>query len=251
MVEGSELRYTQLQFAGLVGLSKQAISLAVSEDRLMLEAGTALIDPKHPLNILFVKKLISAGRGTGIAPEYKRHMCGDFSPEEIKPKKRGRPPGVKSKPKPKPKPKKKESPPEKPKSRKAVKAFKSMAEKLDSRTTVDDPEGEDLFEKLMSQGLLQPGEQLKIAQTALANLRIAKEMDDLITRDMVVQCFSRLSGIMSSRLLCLGQRSAKQLCGIFDQTSPEKEIEVQKVLDDEVASAVDAIQREISDVVNW
>lgn len=247
MVEGSELRYTQLQFAGLVGLSKQAIGKAISEDRVIVEMETGLIDPKYPTNIAFVQKVISSGRGKGIAPEYKRHMCGDFSPEELKPKRKGRPPGSKTKKKTK----KKESLPTKPKSARALKAYKSMAEKLEARTTVDDPDSEDLFDKLMSQGLLQPGEQLKIAQTALANLRIAKEMDDLITKEMVIQCFSRLSGIMSSRLLCLGQRSAKQLCGIFDQTSPEKEIEVQKVLDDEVASAVDAIQREISDVINW
>lgn len=245
MGDEQKLRYTQYQFAQYLGLSKQAITKAVADDRVVLDMETGLIDPLYPTNIAYVQKLITSGRGKGIAPEYKRHMRGHTNPDDFKPRKPGPKPGAKPKPKPKKEPKPKI------KNHRAVKTYKTMAEKLDAQVNEEDPEGEDLFEKLMSQGLLQPGEQLKIAQTALANLRIAKEMDDLITRDMVVQCFSRLSGIMSSRLLCLGQRSAKQLCGIFDQTSPEKEIEVQKVLDDEVASAVDAIQREISDVINW
>lgn len=104
---------------------------------------------------------------------------------------------------------------------------------------------------MMAQGLLGPGEQLKVAQTTLANLRIAKEMDDLIVRSMVSGFFARLGGIMSSRLLCLGQRSAKQICSVFGDLSPEKEIAVQKVIDDETAEAVESIQKEIADVTDW
>jgi hypothetical protein len=204
-----------------------------------------------------VHRIVTNNIGEGISDEFKQHLKGDYDDfEEYEQKLREeraeeRKKKAEAEPKKKKRKKRKLPPYKKPATKKAVATFKKIANKLDEATDVDDPESEDLFEKLMSQGMLNPGEQLKIAQTALANLRIAKEMDDLITKQMVVQCFARLSGIMSSRLLCLGQRAAKQLCGIFDQTSPEKEIEVQKVLDDEVASAVEAIQKEISDAVDW
>lgn len=68
---------------------------------------------------------------------------------------------------------------------------------------------------------------------------------------MVKSFFGRLSGVMTNRLLCLGQRASKPLCDIFGDRDPEKQIKVQAVIDKEMASAVEAIQREISDATDW
>lgn len=225
------LLYGRSEFARGLGLHKGTITRAINEDRLIVDRETDKIDPQYPTNLAYIQKVVTGRHGTGLTEQFKKELQSNFIDIE-KRRRRGKiaSVGVNSK---------------------AATAYRNIADRLDENIDIETPEGEDLFDKLMSQGLLQPGEQLKIAQTTLANLRIAKEMDDLIVRTMVTRCFARLSGIISSRMLCLGQRSAKPLCSLFGDMSPEKEIAVQKLMDDEIAGAVEAIQREIEDATDW
>jgi hypothetical protein len=219
------------EFATVLGISKGAITKAVNQGRILVNPDTDKIDPAHPRNYRYIETVIDRGVGIGLDPRFKAAMDDDFNDPEVRRRK-----------------KKLEA---LPKRSKAKMVYEEVAARLGPDVNIETEAGENLFDELMKQGLLQPGEQLKVAQTTLANLKIAKEMDDLVVRSMVQNCFARLSGIIASRLLCLGQRSAKQLCSLFNDVSPEKEIAVQKVLDDEVAGAVTAIQKEIRDATDW
>lgn len=225
------LLYKRSEFATGLGLAPQTITRAINEDRLFVDPETDCIDPSHPSNLGYIQRIVTKGVGTGLTPEFKKALQDDFLDME-KRKRKKKFAGI--------------SP-----NSKVAQNFKEISSRLEEDVSTDTREGEDLFDKLMAQGLLQPGEQLKIANTTLANLRIAKEMDDLIVKEMVVRFFSRLNGIMTSRLLCLGQRSAKAVCSIFGDMSGDKAIAVQQKIDDEVASAVEAIQREIADASDW
>lgn len=229
--EKDRLVYQRHEFADGLGLSRATITRAIREDRIILDQETGNIDPHHPTNLRFIQKTVGGRHGTGITPQFKKELQADFIDTE-KRRRRSKFASVSA-------------------NSTTASNFRNIAGRLDSSVDVESEEGEELFDELMRQGLLNPGEQLKVAQTSLANLRIAKEMDDLIVRSTVISCFTRLSGIISSRMLCIGQRSARNICTIFDNMSPEKEIAVQQVLDAEVAGAVEAIQREIADATDW
>lgn len=225
------LLYERSEFARGMGLSPATITKALKTGRLVIDRKTDKIDPTYPTNLAYIQRVNNGNYGIGLTPEFKAQLKASFVDVD-KRRRRGKVAGVGA-------------------TSKVAQNYRDIAGRLDEEVSIETPEGEDLFDTLMEQGLLNPGEQLKIAQTSLANLRIAKEMDDLVVKEMVIRCFTRLNGIMSSRLLCLGQRSARGLCAIFGDMSGEKEIAVQKALDDEVAAAVDAIQREMADVIDW
>lgn len=226
-----KLMYERAEFADGLGISRAAVTRAINQDRVIVDLGTDMIDPHYPTNLAYIRGIIANRRGHGLTAKFKEEMKADFV-DTTRRKRRGKLTALGT-------------------SSKAASAYKDIAGRLDPDISIESDEGEDLFDRLMSQGLLQPAEQLKIAQTTIANLRIAQEMDDLIVREMVVKCFARLSGIISSRLLCLGQRSAKNICSLFGDMSAEKEIAVQGLMDDEVAGAVDAIQKEIENATDW
>jgi len=223
--------YTRSEFADNCGLHRAAVTKAIRRGAIWVDPDTDKIDPSHPTNLGYIQHIITNKRGHGLTKELTERLKTDFQDLE-KRKRKAKLVAIGE-------------------NSAAATKFKEVAARIDERVTIESPEGEELFDELMRQGLLQPGEQLKIAQTTLANLRIAKEMDDLIVRSMVTKCFARLSGIISSRMLCLGQRAAKPICSLFGDMSPEKEIAVQKVVDDEVAGAVEAIQQEIKDATDW
>ena len=229
--EKDRLLYERREFATGLGLAPQTITRGINEERIIVDAETDKIDPTYPTNLAYIQKVVTGRHGTGLTEQFKKELQANFIDVE-KRRRRGKLVGIGV-------------------NSRAAQNFADISGRLEEDVSIETPEGEDLFDRLMAQGLLNPAEQLKIAQTTLANLRIAREMDDLVAREMVIRCFTRLSGIMSSRLLCLGQRAAKNICSIFGNMSGEKEIAVQEALDDEVAAAVEAIQREISDAVNW
>lgn len=230
-VVDERLLYSKSEFADGLGLSRAAVTRAINQERIVVDPVTDKIDPNYPTNLAYVQHIVTNNRGSGLSDQFKQQLQAAFV--DVEKKKR----------------KKKFS--RMATNAKVTTAFNDIASRLDEDVSTDTKEGEELFDRLMEQGLLHPGEQLKIAQTTLANLRIAREMDDLVAKDMVKRFFTRLSGIVSSRLLCLGQRSAKGICSLFGNMSGEMEIAVQKELDDEVAAAVEAIQREIADAVEW
>lgn len=201
---------TRTELAEHLGITKPAITKAVKAQRLVIDKKTDKIDPSHPVNIRFSLEMITKGKD--VSRDMREQLEKGFQePDPVEPeekKRRRRRQGIG-------------------KNSKAEQVFKQLAGVIED----NDEEGEstDLFDKLLSQGLLSAGDQLKAAQTTLANLRIAKEMGDLVVRQTVVRCFARLSGIMTNRLLCIGQRSAKSIASVFGVLPPEKEQEIREV----------------------
>lgn len=226
------VHYSKTLFAENAGVDRSTINRSLRGHRIH-EEEDGRIDPRHPMNIKYLMYLVDRKKGKGLSIAFmdivEQHCSQMLPPAAQEGMRRPRRGSV-------------------PDSATIAKNYDDMLSRLGADVNAEPEEKDRLFDTLMSQGLLQPGEQLKVAQTTLANLRIAKEMDDLIARDLVKKCFARLSGIIASRLLCLGQRSTKEICAVFGDMSPEKEIAVQRVVDDEVAGAVEAIQREIIDV---
>lgn len=225
---------TRTEFAEHAGIAKPTVTKAVKQQRLVVDAKTDKLDPSHPVNLRYLHNVVSKGIGSGISKDMAESLSNNFAEPDRLTKEERR--------------KKIEEESIVPGTRMAHARdlFRMMSGGVPSDAEAD---GDDKVIDMRQ--FLAPGDQLKMAQTTLANIRIAKELDDLIVRDMYDRFIGRLSGIMTNRLLCLGQRMAKPLCDVFGKRDPELEIKVQQLVEEEVEGAVEAVQREITDATDW
>ena len=86
-------------------------------------------------------------------------------------------------------------------------------------------------------------------QTAKLQVELAKEMNVLVLNDMVERAFGKLNGTFTSHVLPMGQRISKDICAVFGDTSPEKKLAVQKIVDDENEKVVEAVKRVTTELV--
>jgi phage terminase Nu1 subunit (DNA packaging protein) len=87
------------------------------------------------------------------------------------------------------------------------------------------------------------------AQTAKLHVEMARELNVLIHQEVVDKAFGALNGAFVSHILPQGFRIAEEICALFADSSPEKKLAVQKIVDDENEKMLEEIKRETVDKV--
>jgi len=75
-------------------------------------------------------------------------------------------------------------------------------------------------------------------KTKEVQLRIAKEMKELIPRELVEKFFGRVVGVLHTSFLYFGERTAAHIAGICEITEPAKKLDIQKVIDKEITGGL-------------
>lgn len=231
---------TRTEFARHAGISNATITKGVKSKRLVVDRRTQKLDPSNAVNLRYLQNVMEKNIGKGISKDLADFLERGFadSKPDLTEEERANRIAIES-------------------VATNSKDIGHLARKVPEipgfsrKKPPPEKASEEQIQALAIAAGAAPGDKLKEAQTTLANLKIARELEDLILKTMVKGFFGRLSGVMTNRLLCLGQRMSKPLCDVFGDRDPEKQIKVQGIVDREMAGAIEAIQREISDATDW
>lgn len=197
---------SQAKFAKLCGITKQAVSLAVKEERVHLTAGR--VDPRHPTNHHYRNQILAR---KGVTPIN--------APEKL--------------------------PPAGPKDRRRIvsKTDTTGSSAGLTRKQLDieglDPEGED---KIYGH---QIDAAKKLAQAQSYQIKNNRERGVLIDRELVKQFLGKLYSIESSELGTLGEKLGPALAGLLGIDDAGLVLEVGKTINLEISKTIDHIELEM------
>lgn len=79
-------------------------------------------------------------------------------------------------------------------------------------------------------------------KTKKLQLEIAQQMKEVIPRSFVEKFFGRITGVLHTHFLYLGERTSAHIAGICEITEPAKKLEIQQAIDKEITGGLQEVK---------
>lgn len=214
---------SQNKFAQSLGLSKQAISLAVKDGRV--NRTVRGIDPNHPTNKYFAEQVLSRTephnpRGKANKKKKTKRKPAQKTTQNTGFTHQNTPPVVHYPP----------SPPVAPTSAPAAPPVAPSGEQGEFYLLPPTNKAEADFHKAL-------------AATKKINMEIAAKMREMVHRDEVASAFGTLNSAIMDFFLPLGERLAPSVAGLAGSSDPEQVKEVQHAIEAEITRGLEEVKR--------